>query len=186
MKVKTSNMRLQRDAARRRAPEACRSARKIMMNDFLHEPIIAKDSDGLAVVYSLLHDEAFELSDILFNQEDHTITMPVRRQFHSGPERCIGEGILYKKYEKEWMHSVVIIHGVHALNIHHDQGIGSYTFCSWTYSDGNITIECNEALILKLIVDRLEIQVTDIGFSGKAQIERGPGGIEISSNNVYD
>ena len=156
------------------------------MGDILQEPINAKDSEGFAVINGLLHDEAFELNEILFNRDNHTITIPVRRQFHSGPERYIGNGVIFKKYEKEWMRSIVTIHGVIAQQTHHDQGIGSYSFCSWNYSDGKITIECNEALILIVEVDRLEVQFADIGFSGKARIERGPGGVEISSNKVYE
>ena len=156
------------------------------MSDILHEPINAEDNEGLAIVDGLLHDEAFDLSNIQFDQDNHTITILARRQCHSGPERCIGDGILYKLYEKEWMRSVVTINGVLAWHIHHDQGIESYTFCSWNYSDGKIIIECNEALILTLEVDRLNIQFADIGFLGKARIERGQGGIEISSSTVYD
>jgi hypothetical protein len=156
------------------------------MNDLLHKPIYVNESDELDIVDDLLHDESFDLSAVQFDQTKYILTIPVRRQFHSGPERCIGDGTLYKLYEKEWMRSIVIIHGVHSWEIHDDQGIESYTFSSWSFADCRITIESNQTLILTIKVDRLEIIVADTGFLGKARIERSPAGAELSSSTVYD
>ncbi len=159
---------------------------KQMSDGFLTSPMRLTNAADLHLVNELLHDEVFELDTIKFCQATHTVTVPVRRRFHSGPERLIVVGHFSKTYEKDWMHSVVTIRRVRAWKTVRDQGINSYMFESLRYEKDIIEIKSCEVMVLKLAVDDLDVTVADIGLKGKAQIKRGPLGIERFSGRVYE
>lgn len=152
----------------------------------LESPLRATDEAGLAQVEDLLHDETLDLDGIEHNVATQSVTIPVRRQFHGAPERIIDSGLFWKTYEKEWMRSRVTIGCVRSWKPEHDQGINSYTFCSWRFSEGHMVIECNEALVLSFEIERIDVEVEDLGFKGKARIKRGPMGVETSCSTVHD
>ena len=77
--------------------------------DFLTSPLHVTDSNDLETIESLLHDESFDLDGVCFDEEVGEVTIPVRIQFHSGPERLIHKGLFFNTYEKEWEHSLVTI-----------------------------------------------------------------------------
>lgn len=155
--------------------------------DFLTSPLHVSDSNDLETIESLLHDESFDLDGVCFDEEVGEVTIPVRIQFHSRPERLIHKGLFFNTYEKEWEHSLVTIRGVRSFKVLKDQGINSYTFNSWSHSGEILEVECNEAMVLILTVDKCDVEVSDIGFSGKARIKRGLGGLlESSTSKVYE
>ena len=157
----------------------------MMTQGLLKLPLRATDEAGLARVDSLLHDETLDLNGLAHNVAAQTVTLPVRRQFHGGPERIIESGPVWKTYEKDWMQSLVTIRHVRMWKPKNDQGINSYSFCSWRLAEGTLVIECNEALVLTFEIGAVDVQVEDIGFKGKAKIGRGPMGTETSSCTVY-
>ncbi|MFO8011721.1 MAG: hypothetical protein R6X20_00305 [Phycisphaerae bacterium] len=152
----------------------------------LKEPVRITGEGGLVLLNSLLHDEMFDLEEIRFDEAAHTVTMPVRRQFHSGSERLIRSGLLSKTYEKDWMRSVVTLRRVRSWEVLHDQGINSYSFNVWRLANGVLEVQCCESLLLRFEVDSLDVEVEDTGFKGKARIKRGPMGIESSTGRVYE
>lgn len=157
-----------------------------MTEGLLESPLKATDEAGLARIDSLLHDETLELDGIEHSTATQTITIPVRRQFHGGPERVVDSGLASKTFEKDWMRSRVTIRHARSWKSEHDQGINSYSFCSWQLSRGTLVIECNEALVLTFEIDAVDVQVEDIGFKGKARIRRGPMGVETSWSTVHE
>lgn len=84
------------------------------------------------------------------------------------------------------MRSRVTIRRVRSWKTEHDQGINSYSFCSWRVSGEQLVIECNEALILTPEIDGIGVEVEDLGFKGKARIKRGPVSAEISPSTVHE
>jgi hypothetical protein len=109
----------------------------------------------------------------------------VRRQFHGGEEVVVEAGSLCTTYEKSWMRSEVIIQHVRDWKKEDDQGIGDYSFNDWAFEGETVRIIFCEKLTLVISVDRLEITMTDLGFMGKARIERYLGGVEGSSGRIY-
>jgi hypothetical protein len=158
----------------------------MMTEGLLRSPLHVITEAELSGLDDLLHDETFDLDGIEHNSTTQTLTIPVRRQFHGGPERIIEDGPLWKTYQKDWMRSLVTIRHVRSWQFEHDQGINSYSFCSWGVSDSVMIIECNEALILTVSIDAIDVRVEDIGFKGKARIRRGPMGTETSSSEVHE
>jgi hypothetical protein len=105
-----------------------------------------------------------------------------QRQFHGGEEVIVhteGDAVTY---EKDWMRSEVLIRHVRSWTKQDDQGIGDYTFNEWTFEHETLVIVFCEALVLLVIVDSLEVTMTDIGFGGRARIERYAGGGSGSSS----
>ncbi len=157
------------------------------MEDILKTPIHITDAKGLDIVNGLLHDESFDLDQVHFDKDAGVVTIPARRQFHSGPERVIRKGLFSKTYEKGWMRTLITIRAVQSREIHRDQHINSYTFNSWNYSDGILKVQCNEEMILAFPVEGVDIELTDTGFQAKARITRWFGFIEgWSSGKVYE
>jgi hypothetical protein len=149
-------------------------------------PLHATDEAGVEQVDGILHDETFELDGIEHDVAAQTITIPVRRQFHGGPEQIIDSGLVWKTYEKEWLRSRLTIRDVRSWKAEHDQGINNYSFCSWHVFNGQLVIECNEALVLTFNIGRVDVKLEDLGFKGKARIKRGPMGVETSWSTVYE
>lgn len=156
------------------------------MEDLLTTPIRATDPDALNIISGLLHDEYFDLDGVRFDRDAEAAEIPVRRQFHSGPERLIKKGLVFNIYEKEWMRSLVTIRTVRSWEALKDQGIGSYSFCTWHFSEGIIEVKCNEALVLKFHVDDLDVNVANVGFQGKARIKRGPWGMDSFTGRIHE
>jgi hypothetical protein len=148
--------------------------------------IRATDVPGLDILNSELHDDAFDLDTLHFDQNTNVITIPVRTQSHSGPESLIESGVLFKVYEKDWKRSVLTIRNVKSWEALQDQGINCYSFFSWRWSNNVLEAECNETMVLKFRVDQLDVELSDIGFEGRARITRGPGGTELTSGTVYE
>lgn len=157
-----------------------------MTERLLKSLLRATDEAGVAEVDGFLHDETFNLDGIEHAVAAQTITIPVRRQFHGGQERIIDSGLVWKTYEKEWMRSRLTIRDVRSWKAEHDQGINSYSFCSWRVSNGQLVIECNEALVLTFEIGRIDVELEDLGFKGKARIKRGPMGVETSWSTVHE
>lgn len=153
---------------------------------FLKEPLHAIDTGTLELVDGLLHDESFDLEEIAFDQEAHIVTIPVRRMFHSGPERLIKAGFFSKTYEKDWMRSMVTLRKVLSWDVWNDQGINTYDFHSWRYKKETIEVESLAGMVLKFVVESIDVEIKDIGFKGKARIKRGWRGIESFSGKVYE
>jgi hypothetical protein len=135
---------------------------------------------------SLLHDETCSVDKMIWDQQARTLLLPVRRQFHGGEEvvlRVDGDAVTY---EKSWMRSEVVIRHVVRWEKQDDQGIGDYSFNEWFFEGNDIRIAFCQALVLLVTVDRLDITMTDLGFNGKARIERyASGGSEASSGRIY-
>jgi len=71
-----------------------------MTERLLESSLRATDEAGLARVDSLLHDETFDLSGIEHDVAAKTLTIPVRRQFHGGPERIMTPALSGKRNEE--------------------------------------------------------------------------------------
>jgi hypothetical protein len=145
----------------------------------------AQDAATFDAMGSLLHDETCSVDDAVWNQSARTLLLPFRRQFHGGTERVVETNALSTIYEKQWMRSEVLVRHVSTWQKHQDQGIGEYSFNEWAFDGRKITIEFCQALVVTIAVDRLEITMADLGFSGKARIKRFRGGAEASSGEVF-
>lgn len=156
------------------------------MKDFLLEPVRITNNDCFHEFNGLLHDECFDLDALHFDEEARLVTLPVRRLFHSGPMRLIKRGWFSTTYEKDWMHSLVQIRNVRKWEALEDQGINTYTFDTWSYSDGLIEAACSPRMILRFKVEGLDIGVSDTGFRGKGHIKTFLFLIESSSKMLYD
>ena len=157
-----------------------------MTEGLLTSPVRVTNEAGVGRIDGLLHDEIFELDGIEHKVATQTLTIPVRRQFHGGPERIVDSGLVWKTYEKEWMLSRLTIRNVRSWKAEHDQAINSYSFCTWRVSTEQVVIECNEALVLTIDINGVDIELEDLGFKGKARIKRGPMGVEISGSTVHE
>jgi hypothetical protein len=157
-----------------------------MTYGLLDQPLLVTDPVTLEEMASLLHDETCAVDEVVWNQDEGTLLLPVRRQFHGGEEVVIHTDGDAVTYEKDWMRSEVLIRHVLSWEKLDDQGIGDYSFNEWGLEDGTLTIVFCEALVLTIRLDRLEIAMTDLGFSGRARIERSAGGgSESSSGRIY-
>jgi len=157
----------------------------MMIEDLLNSPLRATDEPSLSKIDCLLHDETLDFDGVEHNSREQTFTIPVRRQFHGGNERIISSTPIWKTYEKEWMHSRVTIRKIRSWDFIEDQGIGCYTFCSWSFHDERLIIKCNEALIISFETDGIDVEIEDVGFRGKAKIRRGLMGLEISDSTIH-
>jgi hypothetical protein len=156
-----------------------------MTYGLLERPLIVSDRSTLSELSSLLHDETCSVDDIVHKPAERILLLPVRRQFHGGEEVVVNERPGSKTYEKSWMRSEVLIHHVRQWNKQDDQGIGDYLFNEWEFDGDIVRIIFCEALVIAVVVDKLDIKMTDLGFKGRARIERYIGGIERSSGRVY-
>jgi hypothetical protein len=156
-----------------------------MTYGLLDRPMHVTSASALKEMASLLHDEMCAVDDITWDQQGRTLLLPVRRQFHGGEVVVVEAGSLCTTYEKSWMRSEVIIQHVRDWKKEDDQGIGDYSFNDWAFEGETVRIIFCEKLTLVISVDRLEITMTDLGFMGKARIERYLGGVEGSSGRIY-
>ena len=156
-----------------------------MTYGLLTHPLHAKDARTLDEMGDLLHDETCGVDDLVWNEGAKTLLLPFRRQFHDGEERVLTAGVLSKVYEKDWMRSEVLVRSVSAWEKFDDQGIGDYSFNEWSFEGDKITIAFCEALVMTIQVSELDVTMTDLGFSGRARIERFVGGAESSSSQVF-
>jgi len=156
-----------------------------MTYGLLDRPIHITSASALEEMASLLHDETCAVDDVIWDQQARTLLLPVRRQFHGGEEVVLKVDGGSTTYEKSWMRSEVIIQHVRDWKKEDDQGIGDYSFNDWVFEGDTIRIVFCENLNLVIAVDRLEIALTDLGFKGKARIERYTGGSEGSSGRIF-
>lgn len=167
-------------------PDVHKNLETPVMETLLSKPIAFTNRDDLRHLNELFHDETFDLDALRFDNEARLVSLPVRRLFHSGPMRLIKRGWLSTTHEKDWMHSLVQIRNVTSWESLEDQGINSYTFDTWSYTDGLIEVTSCERLILRFRVQGLDIEVSDIGFRGKGRIKTFLYLIESSSDTVYE
>ncbi len=151
----------------------------------LNEPIVARDLESLDSIGSLLHDETAELDEAIFDQANSELILPFRRQFHGGLERMIKKTVFGTIYEKEWMRSEINIEGVESWSIEDDQEIGDYTFNELEWRDGMIILYFCECTSVLVHTRKIDVSMSDLGFRGKARIERSFKGSEISSHAIY-
>ena len=156
-----------------------------MTYGLLNRPLNVTDGAALSELASLLHDETCSVDDMIHDPVGRTLLLPVRRQFHGGEEIVVNTGLGSTTYEKSWMRSEVLIRHVRSWDKEDDQGIGDYSFNDWEWAADSVKIVFCEALILTVVVDKLEITMTDLGFNGRAHITRYVGGSESSSGHVY-
>jgi hypothetical protein len=156
-----------------------------MTYGLLDRPLNVTEPSRLSELSSLLHDETCSVDDLIYKPEERTLLLPVRRQFHGGEEVVVNVGLGSKTYEKSWMRSEVLIYHVRHWDKEDDQGIGDYSFNEWEFDGNTFKIIFCEALVLTVLVDKLEIKMTDLGFKGRARIERYIGGSESSTGRVY-
>ncbi|MDD5272239.1 MAG: hypothetical protein PHU14_05920 [Methylovulum sp.] len=150
----------------------------------LKQPLHITKAQELPLINALLHDEMADIDEIVFGTEQQVLDIPVRRQFHDGEEILIQDNGFSRVYEKYWLCTKVSIKHVLSWDCQNDQGIGCYSFNHWQYTKGLIRIEFNQMLVINIQVGGLAIEVADIGFNGRARIER-QGGHESSSDRVY-
>ena len=155
-----------------------------MTNGILKSPLFIDDHEQINELNFLLHDETAEIDDLDYSIEKSLVAIPCRRQFHGGDEveisRC-GDCIVY---EKVWMRSLLTIHNVSCITKENDQGIGDYSVARIQCEPGLITLICSEELVIRFSVSSLAITFSDIGFCGRARIERKSTGAECSSSKV--
>jgi hypothetical protein len=156
-----------------------------MTYGLLDRPLHVTTTSALEEMASLLHDETCAVDDMVWDQQGRTILLPVRRQFHGGEEVVLKADGHTTTCEKSWMRSEVFIRHVRGCERQDDQGIGDYSFNEWAFEGNTIRIIFCEDLVLTVSVDKLEVTMTDLGFEGKARIERYAGGSEGSSGRVY-
>jgi len=152
----------------------------------LKSPLRATDAETMELVESLLHDETFELDEVVDDRANGVVVIPVRRQFHDGPERVLKSGCAWTVYEKDWMRSELIIRRVESWRVEEDQGINTYTFCSWRVAARRLVAECNEVMKLIFEAGGIDVELRDLGFRGKARVKRGPLGVQLLSGEIYD
>jgi hypothetical protein len=151
----------------------------------LNQPIRAQDVGTLDEIGALLHDETCGVDDLVWDEAKKTLLLPFRRQFHGGEERVLTSGPMSTVYEKHWMRSEVLVRNVLAWEKFDDQGIGDYSFNEWSLDGDRLTIAFCEALVMTIEVSQLDITMTDLGFNGRARIERFIGGAEASTGQVF-
>ena len=133
----------------------------------------------------LLHDETIQVDDAHYDMERNELNFPVRRQFHGGYETSLQTESEWTVYEKDWMRSLLTIRGVVGWEKHDDQEIGDYTFDDWALDGETLTIVLHQRMTISVRIFALDILLTDLGYAGKARIERKGNGTEISSGTVY-
>jgi hypothetical protein len=156
-----------------------------MTYGLLDRPLNVTGGEALNELSSLLHDETCSVDDMVHDPVARTLVLPVRRQFHGGDEIVVNTQLGFTTYEKSWMRSELLIRHVRGWDKEDDQGIGDYSFNDWEWAGNTVKIFFCEALILTVVVDKLEITMTDLGFNGRARIRRYLGGSESSSGQVY-
>lgn len=151
----------------------------------LTQPLHAQDAAKLDEIATLLHDETCGVDDATWDVNSRTLVLPFRRQFHGGEERVLTAGAVSTVYEKDWMRSEVLVRNVSGWEKFDDQGIGDYSFNDWEFKDHKLTIVFCEALVLTIGVSDLDITMIDLGFRGKARIERFAGSSEVTTSRVF-
>jgi len=84
------------------------------------------------------------------------------------------------------MRTRLTIRRVRSWKPEHDQGINSLLLLLVASGWGCLGIETNQALVLTIEVEGVDVEVEDLGFKGKARIKRGPMGIETSWSTVHE
>lgn len=151
-----------------------------MTHGLLDRPLIVTDPEALSELSSLLHDETCSADDITHDAVARTLLLPVRRQFHGGEEIVVNTDPGSTTYEKSWMRSEVLIRHVRSWDKEDGLGIGDYSFNDWEWAGNTLKIVFCEVLILTVVVDKLDITMSDLGFNGRARIKRYLGESETS------
>lgn len=157
-----------------------------MTHALLERPLHVVNQASLYELSALLHDEVCRVDDAVWDRATETLTLPVRRQFHGGAEVLLSTGPDTAIYEKDWMRSEVLIRAVIHWEKLDDQALGDYSFNEWFFEAPTIRIAFCQSLVVLISVRELDITMTDLGFRGKARLERGlNGGGEISTSEIY-
>ncbi|MCB2229570.1 hypothetical protein KQH82_02565 [bacterium] len=160
-----------------------------MFNDdgFLTSPYIVRDQNSLDDLSSRLHDEHFNLEDVVHDRSNGTVMIHVLRCCHNGPRRRRPDaGVLSDVYEVALMRTEVVVRRVRELVIKDDQEIGHYMICDLMLVDGLLILETCEALRLQFTVEALDIEVRDMGFRGTIEIKIGPLGLWESWGKISE
>jgi hypothetical protein len=152
------------------ARTGCPLAVNIMNNTIKFENIITSTMENLKNINRIIHDEYFELRDIIYNKNDKSVTIPYRRIFHEGPRKSIFNLLIFKLQEVDVIRSLLTIRNVTKFITKDIARIGTYSFNNIIVKDGKLTITCNEPLEISMDISKIDIYSKDINIVGKARI----------------
>lgn len=135
-----------------------------------------------------IHDEYFELPEVVFNEESREVIIPFRRIFHEGKECKIRSGFFTNTYEKDVLRAEIKLYNVCEFEVKDNSKIETYSFNELSYDPSKKRIDfiCCEDCRLSLSVTELNVEYRELEFKGRARITRGPLFIESSGPRVYD
>jgi hypothetical protein len=146
------------------------------------------DQHQIEQLLDFIHDENFDLNEIQYRPEEHTVEIPFRRVFHRGPRKRIRNWFFYTIYEVDVIRSSLLINKVEEYKVHDRERIGIYSFDTVKYDQGHqLLIFYGEPnLEITLRVTELKIVFQDVAVKGKASLSYTFGLIEGGPSKVYD
>jgi hypothetical protein len=137
--------------------------------------IAVMNGAGLGELAGLIHDEEFEVADVVFDSNLGVVTIPFRRIFHGGPERVVRRTLFCVKKEVDIVRALICIKHVTAARTIDTEKIGTYTFESVAFDPAasQLVFRAGPKLELRFDVSCLQLEYEETQFAGKALITDG-------------
>jgi len=134
----------------------------------------------------LIHDEYFDVDDIIYNKDENLLTIPYRRIYHNGKRKNILDLLIYRREEVDIIRSKLVIKNVTKFTIYDTAEIGTYTFNKTIYKDGNLEIICEPNLSIIMEITEIDIDSNDIEIKGKSRIGTFLFVCDSSTGKIYE
>jgi hypothetical protein len=144
------------------------------------------DANQLNSLLDLIHDEHFNVEDIIYNKIDNSLTIPYRRIFHNGIRKTLLNLLIYTIKETDVIRSKLLIKNATKYEIHDPENICSYSFNDIIYKNGKLEFNCEPNLTIFIDTTKLEIESKDIEIKGKSRISYFLFFIEGNTGKIYE
>ncbi len=149
--------------------------------------IHASNFEELHLIGERLHDEYFDVKDVLFDEGSESLEIPFRRIWHDGPRRVIKNRLIYRVEEVDVLRCSLYFRNVTGYECKDRAHIGTYSFSRFQYDKVRkmLIIHANLDCVIEISMNEIDAEYREIEYRGNARITIGLFW-DLNSSKVYE